>query len=83
MATAVTSLANSVTAALHGNVVTPNRYPGGNGTEATQISLGRKIDLEGMQKFHHSTYGTRRGQSQPNNSRSAVIPLCCNLRFFD
>ena len=28
MATAVTSLANSVSAALHGNVVTPNRHPG-------------------------------------------------------
>ena len=60
MATTATSLANSVTAALHGNVVTPNRDPGGNGTEATQISLERKIDLEGKlsQNFQllHSTY---------------------------
>ena len=50
MATASTSLANHVSAALqpmHGTVPTPNTHPGGKGTEATQISLGRKIHLQG------------------------------------
>ena len=46
MATAFTSLANSVSAALqpmHGNQ-TPNTHFGG--TDTTQISPGRKIDLQ-------------------------------------
>ena len=77
MATA-TSLANSVSAALqpmHGNQ-TPNRHAGG--TDITQISPGRKINLQGklLHNLQLCTPCTRRGQSQLNNLKNAMTPSC-------